>query len=214
LYDAFFLSWDEPNADQNWARLVDLHPIARRVSGIAGIRSAHEYCATMRRTSHFFVIDADNEIENFEVFRYAIPEWDRDYVHLWYARNPVNGLAYGWGGLKLFPRTVFQLSTCLDMTTSFPLKIIEEIVSTTRFDTSPLATWRSAFRECVKLALQDAQEARERLSTWCGVAEGPFASEALRGAREGREYGLANRDDPEALARINDYDWLAYQNGA
>jgi hypothetical protein len=34
---------------------------------------------------------------------------------------------------------------------------------------------------------------------------------AQNGAIMGRDYGLANKDNPEALAKINDFDWLEEQ---
>ncbi len=210
MYDAFFISFDEPYADNAFAILQHNHPIVRRVHGIAGIQNAHRECARQSRTEHFFVIDADNRIHDPSVFDFLVSSYDRGYVHLWYARNPVNGLAYGWGGLKLFPRKVFTDDAMpLDMTTSFPLKIIPEIISTSEFNVSPLDTWRSAFRETVKLTVgEQNRETRERLYGWCEVARGPFAEYCLKGARAGVAYAEGHRDDRDALLRINDYEWL------
>lgn len=209
MYDVFFLSFDEPHADRYWDILRRHHPIARRVNGIAGIQAAHAECARKSRTSHFFVIDADNEVLTPKIFEYEIPEWDREYVHLWYARNPVNNLIYGWGAIKLFPKSIFGDPTPrLDMTTSFSLKIIPEVASITHFNVSAFETWRSAFRECVKLSCSDSQEAAERLNVWCSAAHGPHSEWALRGAQEGREYGIVHRNNADALFVINDYQWL------
>lgn len=210
MYDVFFLSYDEPHADAQWAALEAVHAPARRVEGVRGIQAAHARCARLSRTPHFFVVDADNEITRPEVFRFSIPEWDRSYVHLWYAENPVNGLVYGWGGIKLFPRSAFhETPDRIDMTTSFPLKIVPEIASITRFNVSPFETWRSAFRECVKLALNPSEEAHERLRVWCSTARGDHAEECLTGALMGAQYAKEKEGDIAALLRINDYAWLA-----
>jgi hypothetical protein len=99
----------------------------------------------------------------------------------------------------------------LDMTTSFPLKIMPTIASVTHFNTSPFSTWRSAFREGVKLACSTSEENQQRLAIWCSTAHGPFAEECLSGARAGRAYGGAWRDDQAMLLRINDWDWLRAQ---
>ena len=66
----------------------------------------------------------------------------------------------------------------------------------TRFNKDPYRTWRSAFRECVKLASrsinrQENMETEKRLDIWCKEAKGPFAEYALTGAKAGREYGVA-----------------------
>lgn len=209
MYDVFFLSFDEPHADRYWEILKGFHPIARRVNGVPGIHAAHAACARKSRTGHFFVVDADNEVLDPSIFEYTIPEWDREYVHLWYARNPVNNLIYGWGGIKLFPKSVFSdMRPKLDMTTSFPLKVMETMASVTHFNVSPFETWRSAFRECVKLTHSSDPAAEDRLKVWCNEAKGQHADWALRGAREGHQYALGLASDSEALHLINDYSWL------
>jgi len=94
------------------------------------LHAAHQECAKRSFTSHFFVVDADNIITDPNVFAYKIPWYDTQYVHLWYALNPVNDLEYGWGGLKLFPKLkdylVFQLPICI---TSLIRAILQVFVS-------------------------------------------------------------------------------------
>ena len=48
------------------------------------------------------------------------PRKDRDAVHVWRSRNPINDLEYGYGGVKLFPRiaTINVDVNKSDMTTS------------------------------------------------------------------------------------------------
>lgn len=208
MYDIFLLSYGEPLADKHWSNLKEKYPNAKRVDGIDGIMNAHRHCSLMSMTSHFFVIDADNEILDFD-FKFKLEEWDKPYVHVWRAINPINGLVYGWGGIKLFPKKLFKNQDMpLDMTTSFPLKIMDEVASITHFNSSPFDTWRSAFRECVKLSCKDDQESRERLNIWCSVAHGNFFEHSLRGSCEGLEYGLKHRDDVSMLMKINDWFWL------
>lgn len=207
MYDLFFISYDEPNADDNWALLSRIAPAAKRIHGVKGIREAHLACAEVAQTSNFWVVDADNEVIDRD-FTLRLAAWDRDYVHVWHARNPVNGLQYGWGGVKLFPRrAILTLAEMpLDMTTSLPLKVVPKVKSVTRFNTSPFETWRAAFRECAKLTMgRDDPETAQRLSTWMTTAAGFHADECLDGAHAGHAFAL---ETPEAIARINDYDWL------
>lgn len=207
MYDVFFLSYDEPMAELHFAALRAQAPSLRRVQGVAGIHAAHSECARLARTSHFYVVDADNELLDYD-FSYKVPAWDAGYVHLWQARNPVNGLVYGWGGVKLFPRRLVRAMDRhgLDMTTSFPLKMMPSVKSVTHFNYAPLETWRSAFREAAKLARSSDPDAVQRLAVWTSVAAGPYAAECLRGARAGAAFARACPDD---LVRINDYQWLA-----
>jgi hypothetical protein len=210
-YDLFFLSHGEPMAEWHWRNLLRTQPHARRVDGIDGILAAHRQCASLARTTNFFVVDADNEILDCD-FHLRLADHDKQYVHIWRARNPVNGLVYGWGGIKLFPRKLLlgveQMP--LDMTTSFPLKIVDVIGSVTHFNSSPFSTWRSAFRECVKLARNSDPDSRARLDVWCSTAHNLYADWCLTGASAGRHYGMT-QTDPAALLRINDWPWLHEQ---
>jgi hypothetical protein len=205
-YDLFFLSYNEPSAEENWLKLKSRFLHAKRVKDIDGILNAHKQCASHSLTSHFFVVDADSEILDFD-FTYKVSEYDKDYVHLWYARNPVNGLEYGWGGLKLFPRKMIMNTqeTNVDMTTSFPLKIIPETVSVTHFDTSPFDAWRSAFREAVKLYQLGDAESKQRLLDWeTKSVNGDNAEWVQAGVRDGVAYSARKHK----LFAINDWQWL------
>jgi len=205
-YDLFFLSHGEQNAEKHWFRLREMAPHAQRVEGIDGILLAHQRCAQLARTANFFVVDADNEVLDLDV-RLRLPAYDQNYVHIWRAKNPVNGLVYGWGGIKLFPRKLLRDATVmpLDLTTSFTIKVVEDIGSITHFNTSAYDAWRSAFRECVKLTCIDNDESRARLAVWCSVARGAYAEDCLRGACDGRVFAMVHRNE---VGRINDWDWL------
>ena len=69
-------------------------------------------------------------------------------------------------------------------------------------------------RNQARRARQDNMETDKRLDIWCKEAKGPFAEYALKGAKAGREYGVANSNKPENLRKINDFDWLQEQYNA
>jgi hypothetical protein len=99
-----------------------------------------------------------------------------------------------------------------DMTTSISksFRPMPEISNITRFNTDPFNTWKSAFRECCKLASsiidrQNDEETKHRLDVWCLDSTDVYAQD---GAIAGREYGIANKTNLEALKNINDFDWL------
>ena len=105
------------------------------------------------------------------------------------------------------------------MTTSLSksFKAMKQISCTTAFNVDPFNTFKSAFRECCKLASkvidrQKDKETEHRLDTWCTVGEDkPFGKYALQGAKLGRQYGYDNKDNVKALYKINDYAWLQEQ---
>ena len=49
MFDIFFISYQEPNADVNFAILQDRFPIAQRVHGVKGIHQAHKEAAKKAR---------------------------------------------------------------------------------------------------------------------------------------------------------------------
>jgi hypothetical protein len=68
------------------------------------------------------------------------------------------------------------------------------------------ATWRSAFRECVKLYKANQMA---KLTSWLNSdANKPFGEYAMLGAWSGSQYAKENINDHQALLRINDYKWL------
>jgi len=216
-YDVVFISYNEPEADQHYKDLQIKVPDAKRVHGVKGIHQAHIEAAKLCTTDLFYAIDADAIIvEDFD-FNYQVETWNKDAVHVWRSRNPVNGLEYGYGGVKLFPReAVLSMDiTKPDMTTSISnkFKVVDSVSNITAFNTDPYSTWRSAFRECAKLASkiidrQNEEETNERLKIWTTTGNGKYSEYAIRGANAGMEFGLSSSD---SLQLINDYDWLYEQ---
>jgi hypothetical protein len=218
MYDIFFISYNEPNADANWKRLKDRFIFATRIDKISGILNAHSLAAKKSFTKMFYVVDGDAEILDSFFFDHKIPLHDQSSTHIWRSINPVNKLEYGYGAVKLFPKKIFktQLSGITDMTTelSSGIKIMDFISNVTRFNTDPFNTWKSAFRECVKLSSniipnQNLYETNYRLETWCTVGGNePFGEYAISGAKAGKEFGMKYKNDVNMLRKINDWQWL------
>lgn len=220
-YDIVFISYNEPNADENYDRLLKNFPRALRVDKVKGIHQAHIKAAQSISSEMFWVVDGDAVIvDNFQ-FDYETSTYERDIVHVWKSQNPINDLVYGYGGVKLLPRqlTLEMDVTSADMTTAISkkFKAIPEISNITAFNTDPFNTWKSAFRECVKLSSkvidrQRDSETDSRLETWCTSGKDkPFGKFAIDGAFAGTEYGKSNQGNIEALRLINNFDWLKEQ---
>jgi hypothetical protein len=220
LYDIIFISYNEPNADENFANLLERFPRAKRVHGVKGIHQAHIAAAKIATTPMFWVVDGDAIVENDFVFDLLLPKHDTDIVHVWLSRNPINNLTYGYGGVKLLPRNLtknMDLSKpSIDMTMSISnkFKVIQIVSNITAFNTDPFNTWKSAFRECVKLASRPIdpkyqEETEDRLHAWCNFGGNKlFGEYAIMGATAGRQFGIDNIANPDQLTKINDFDWL------
>jgi hypothetical protein len=217
--DIIFLSYDEPNADVNFERLKSRFPYAKRVHGIQGIANAHARAAKESDTRLFYVVDGDTEVfESFD-FTFKPDEFNQDFVHIWKSRNPVNGLEYGYGGVKLFSKRFFKNISAgsIDFSTSLTtnVKYIDETISFTHFNSDEFRAWRGAFRECAKLSSkvisgQIDAETEFRLKVWTNIADpNTYHSQAvLSGAAMGEEYGSSNIGNIEALQKVNDFNWL------
>src|SRR6056300_164987 len=106
-YDIIYLSYDEPNAEQNYADLCKKVPWAERVHGVKGSDSAHKAAANKSTTDRFITVDGDNIID--EKFLSQTMDFDENTdltnkVISWTALNSINNLTYGNGGIKCWPK--------------------------------------------------------------------------------------------------------------
>ena len=223
MYDIVFISYFEPNAEQNFDDLYNRFNTVgvfgdrvKRVTNVKGIHNAHVEAAKLVNTSYFFVVDGDAKV--VQDFKFAYTAEEKDIVHVYRSVNPINDLTYGYGGVKLLPTTLTcnMDTTTNDMTTSISnkFKVMNEESNITAFDTDAFSTWRSAFRECAKLSSksirrQKDDETESRLKTWRTVGhDRQYGDYAMAGATAGMEFGLSRGSD---LRLINDFEWLREQ---
>ena len=221
MYDIVFISYNEPNADENYFALKERFPCAKRIHGVKGIHQAHIAAAKLCDTEMFWIVDGDAIVCDDFDFSHVVNRYELSTVHVWRSQNPVNDMVYGYGGIKLFPTqlTIDMDTSKPDMTTSISdkFKAVQEISNITAFNTGPFETWKSAFRECCKLSSkvidrQKDTETNTRLHTWCTVGEDKkYGKYAISGAKLGAAYGAKNQGNLTALKKINDFDWLQEQ---
>jgi len=226
MLDVFMLTFGEPEADDNFEVLQHFAPHAKRIDGVEGLLNAHKACAEASNTNYFYVVDADAVIsENFQ-FKFepnpnreaypGVPE--TECVFTYRSHNPINDLIYGYGAVKLFPKKNLLATKefKVDMTTSIGAKFKPkfEVSNITQFNTDPFNTWRSAFRECTKLASNIIDNNKQiddkyRLEVWCTRGENrKYGEYALLGAQQGRDFGTHYKGNQSALSKINDWEWL------
>ena len=220
-FDIVFISYAEPNADENYQNLLKRFPNAKRVHGVKGIHQAHKKAAELVETPMFWVVDGDAQVlDNFN-FDYQVPVWSFDVVHVCRSKNPINGLEYGYGGVKLLPTELTKNldGSTVDMTTSISSKfmVLPFVSNISKFNTDEFSTWKSAFRECAKLSSriiigQNDKESMYRLDVWCRDGEEEFFGKyAIAGAKAGKDFGFKYKNDPSMLVKINDWNWLITQ---
>ena len=167
-YDIIYLSYDEPNAEQNYADLCKKVPWAKRVHGVEGSDAAHKACARLSETDRFITVDGDNRIK--EEFLNQEIDFDEhadlsSSVISWAGKNVINGLIYGNGGLKCWPKEyVLKMKTHenadpnnqhaqVDFCWDTEYIQMEGAYCDVHNNHTPQQAWRAGFREGVKMAL-------------------------------------------------------------
>jgi hypothetical protein len=215
-FDIVFLSYDEPYAEEHWERLKKRFPYAQRVHGVKGILKAHKKCASLARTDYFFVVDGDAYILDSFGLDDVPSDISDDIFYMWMSRNAINDLTYGNGGVKLFPKKIFDkvAEYGVDLFVHLPHKQVNQVASLSRFNSSPFNSWRAGFRECAQLASEHSKKIKKRtriylLNIWCNKgADREFGRWCIKGSRAGRRYGMENIGNKKAIKLMNDFDWL------
>lgn len=227
-FDLFYISYDEPLADERYRDLCAKSPKPiKRVHGIRGLHAAHRACAEQSETHRFVTIDSDN-IVNAPLFFQRIEDDQSDLVFSYKARNGINGLEYGQGGIKVWPKPLLLNYQTHEMATreedtsdfcfTFRFMQMNYLASTTLPNGSPLEAFRAGYREAVKLTLIMGKQPDtfdtvlkeiyppnlSRLLVWASVgADAPNGWWAIYGARQGLyDLWLAGRP---VLPLINDF---------
>lgn len=193
--DCIFLSYDEPNAERNYADLLNKAPWAKRVHGVKGSDAAHKACARLSETEYFITVDADNIVDpkffDLQIDLDKLPKKDKTQLS-WAGKNIINGLVYGNGGLKCWTKEfVLNMKTHedaendtnqVDFCWQDNYTQMAEAYSIVYNNASPLQAWRAGFREGVKMTLdrgkrqeiinpkrQFGKRNYQRLLMWCSV---------------------------------------------
>lgn len=192
--DIFYISYDEPNADANFADLQARSPRPiRRVHGVRGLHAAHRQCASLSSTPRFVTIDGDNIVNAAVFFQRLDDEGERDLIFSFKAKNIINGLEYGNGSVKIWPRGLLlghpthesaqNVEALYDFCWTYRYMQIDFLASSVHCNASALQAFRSGYREGIKLTLINGERAEtfaqmmgehsptvmSRLNVWCSV---------------------------------------------
>jgi len=152
MFDVFFISYGESNQEENWARVLEFHPEAKRLHGIDGIDRVHLACDSLSTSDWFWTVDGDNYLTH------RLAWWvDNADVELFmfHAIDPIVNQPTTLGGVKLWKtgnivnRDMSKGDFCLNAT---PSKWVhKDAFSISRYNNTPYEAWKTAFRHCVKL---------------------------------------------------------------
>jgi hypothetical protein len=230
--DIIFLSYDEDNAEKNYADLLTKAPWAKRVHGVKGSDAAHKACAALSETEYFVTVDADNIVDP----KFLEVEIDidalgltPDHVFSWCGKIHVNSLMYGNGGLKLWTRKFVNNMRTHENSDPTDTKGLVEFCFDDKYyqfndnysesftNATPFQAWRAGFREGVKMTLNQGAKTDNlqrdiwwqnyhRLLIWCSVgADVEHGIWSVLGAREGCYMTNCTEWD---YANVRDFEWL------
>jgi hypothetical protein len=209
--DCIFLTYDEPKKEEFWIKISNMVPWAKRVDGVKGRDAAQKAAAAASDTDRFVLIDGDN-IPDPEFFNLQLElnDTNRDCVFRWKARNSINGLLYGNGGMSCWTKEFVNDMRTHEATDGTVANNVEfcfypnywsmnDCYSTTYPDATPFQAWRAGFREGVKMCLDRGAKPTleefnqcvvsrnyDNLTIWHNVgADNENGIWAIAGARQG-----------------------------
>jgi hypothetical protein len=232
--DIIYLSYDEPNAEKNYADLLNKVPWAKRVHGVKGSDAAHKACARLSETDRFVTVDGDNIVHESFFNQELDFEENKNLskcVVSWCGHNVINGLMYGNGGLKLWPKQyVLDMQTHENAPSDDPNAQVDfcwdaeyiqmnACFSDVYNNASPYQAWRAGFREGVKMSLDRGVRVKHsdfkrqvhwknlhRLLIWMNVgADIKNGLWAILGARQGCY--MTNCTDWDYI-QVRDFEYL------
>ena len=168
--DCIFLTYGEPQAEEFWVKIQNMVPWATRVDGIKGSDAAHKAAADASTTDRFILIDGDNMPDpDFFNQQLTLDSRNENKVFRWKARNEINGLMYGNGGISCWTKDfVYNMktheasdgsdATAVEFCFDKDYWAMYDCYSTTYPNQSVEQAWRAGFREGVKMCLDQGRK--------------------------------------------------------
>jgi hypothetical protein len=238
--DVIFLTYDEPNKEANWIAIQNMVPWARRVDGVKGSDAAHKAAAAASQSNRFILIDGDNipDVGFFDL-QLELDDLNRDCVFRWKARNAINGLMYGNGGISCWTKHFVNNMRTHENSDGSAETLVEfcfnpryiamhDCYSTTYPNHSAFQAWRAGFREGVKMCLDRGRKPSieefnravhkrnyDNLCIWQTIgADVEYGQNAIEGARLGTWLTMLGDWD---YTKVQDFDelkktWDYYSN--
>jgi len=217
--DIVFLSNGETGADENYEHLLKVTKGLRnrvvRVDGVNGRVAAYHAAAEASETPWMFTVFAKLEVDknfdwNWQPDRLQIPKH-----YIFNATNPVNNLVYGHQAMIAYNKkiTLANSGRGLDFTLDDAHEVVDMNSGIAKYNTDAWSTWRTAFREALKLKATivdnpDDKVSTERLLAWSTIGNGEYGEYSINGALDAIEYYDSVNGDMDKLRLSYDWPWL------
>jgi hypothetical protein len=215
--DIVFISNGEPNAFDHWIQLINNTEYRPnrvvQVSNINGRVAAYHAAAQASQTPWFFAVFAKLEVDDRFDWSWQPDRMQQPKHYIFHALNPVNGLVYGHQAMIAYNRELVLNNPGhgLDFTLDSAHEVVPVLSGVARYNVSPWVTWRTAFREVLKLCGSPDVESQYRLKQWLATPRTNVENWAwsVWGAEDAVEYYQEVGGDFEQLRKSYDWAWLA-----
>jgi hypothetical protein len=215
--DIVFVANGEPNAFDHWIRLINETSYKpNRVVQVSNVNrrvAAYHAAAQASQTPWFFAVFAKLEVDDRFDWNWQPDRMQEPKHYIFYALNPVNGLVYGHQAMIAYNRELVLNNPGhgLDFTLDSPHEVVPILSGVARYNVSPWVTWRTAFREVLKLCSSPDVESQYRLKQWLATPRTNIENWgwSVWGAEDAVEYYNAVEGDFEQLRKSYDWLWLA-----
>ena len=212
--DIVFLSNGEIGAEENYKHLLNVTKESPnrvvRVDGIQGRVAAYHAAAEASNTPWMFTVFAKLKVSNKFDWNWQPDRLQLPKHYVFHASNPVNGLEYGHMAMIAYNKklTLANKGKGLDFTMDDEHEVVELNSGIANFNTDEWSTWRTAFREALKLRATDDEVSKNRLEFWLTVGSGKFSQYSINGATDAVQYYEQVNGDFEKLKLSYDWPWL------
>lgn len=210
--DIVFISNGETCAEDNYKYLLSLNLPNRivRVDGVKGRVASQHSAAKASETAWYFLINAKLKVNKDFDFNWQPNRYKSRRHYIFGATNPVNNLVYGHMAIVANNKnlTLDTVVRGLDFTMDSKNEVVDMNSGIAMYNSSAWDTWRTAFRECIKLCHANDATSKERLNEWSTVGNGDYGDISIQAALDGIEYYQSVNGDMTELMKTYDWDWL------
>lgn len=209
LMDIVYIMNGEKDAEKNLEKLrsLDLPNNIHVIKDVKGRANAYKAAANVSTTPYFYAVFAKIDVNpNFD-FSWC-PATCNDIHYIFSITNPVNGLEYGHQAIILYNKKLVLENKAdqLDFTLAQPYHYISRNSGIAVYNTDAISTWRTAFREVLKLKVYQDED---KINKWLtGDSTQPYYDYSIKGAKDAIDYHNSVNGDMEQLLLSYEWEWL------
>jgi len=212
--DIVFFSNGESCAEDNYNHLLEITKNIpnkiHRIDGVQGRVKSQHAAANTSSTPWYFLVNAKLRVRDDFDFSWQPSRMKSSRHYIFTCTNLVNGLEYGHQAIVVNNRklTLNTEVSGLDFTMNSLTEVIDINSGFSTYNSSEYDTWRTSFRECIKLKYYTDEESKHRLELWSSVGNGLHGNMSILGAKDAIEYYDSVNGELEKLMLTYDWDWL------